>query len=270
MGKSGVAEGDMLVTLCLRNEDIDQARKALVDTLRLLQALASGARAVEALGAREVHKVECAIELAVVPPVQPRQVEGEDVVRPRGVLIHQRRTHGALLGGLGHEHLHVTYGAHLNGLDVWHDGAPDLVVHDCVLWLRAARSATPFPTSAQQVMQLLVVDLQKGRLHGDRPTRLAHVLRLQEDATQGAGDDTLAVLLRTLHGVSLSRAGLAIGEDADLVAIQGRLHQVRDFVEDGDLVVARAEDLVKHKIATSCPVIANDMDTVGPCRSRLD
>mmetsp|Transcript_25852 Transcript_25852/g.73887 ORF Transcript_25852/g.73887 Transcript_25852/m.73887 type:complete len:247 (-) Transcript_25852:3030-3770(-) len=60
-----VAERDVRPPLRLGQEDVSEARQAPVDVLRLLEPIADGARAVQALGAREVHQMQSAAELGV-------------------------------------------------------------------------------------------------------------------------------------------------------------------------------------------------------------
>lgn len=64
---------------------------------------------------------------------------------------------------------------------------------------------------------------------------LLHELLLDvEDLPDGPGDDAalVGVLLdawAALHGVGLARAGLPVGEHADVVAVEGGLDQLRDL-----------------------------------------
>lgn len=67
----------------------------------------------------------------------------------------------------------------------------------------------------------------------DLPALDPQLLSSPEDLLHGAGDDAPGLLeLASLHGVRLPAPRLAVGEAAHVVAVQRRLHQQRDLLED--------------------------------------
>lgn len=59
------------------------------------------------------------------------------------------------------------------------------------------------------------------------------VLRVLEDLLDGPGDhtDVLGLPVAALHGEGLAGAGLAVGEHAHVVAVDGGLHELADLLE---------------------------------------
>lgn len=68
VGQLRVAEGHVRVARSLGGEDARECGERLVDGLGLLEGRALGARAIQPLGARQVDKVESAMELGVELP----------------------------------------------------------------------------------------------------------------------------------------------------------------------------------------------------------
>merc|ERR1719276_429948 len=101
---------------------------------------------------------------------------------------------------------------------------------------------------SQQIAEILVVDLHERRPECPVPTLLLELLRLREDLRQGPRDQApRAWLLGALHRESLPRPGLTVGEYADLVTIERRLHKRLDLFEDFLLRGARAEDAIERE-----------------------
>mmetsp|Transcript_72404 Transcript_72404/g.234052 ORF Transcript_72404/g.234052 Transcript_72404/m.234052 type:complete len:233 (-) Transcript_72404:2124-2822(-) len=98
----------------------------------------------------------------------------------------------------------------------------------------------------QQISDLLVVDLNQRTLELNLPA-LALLCHL-EKLVECPGVDT-GLLLGALHGVRLSGAGLAVGEDRDVVAVHGRLDEVCAVVKDLLLVAGREQAVeVEHAL----------------------
>ena len=57
----------------------------------------------------------------------------------------------------------------------------------------------------------------------------------------------------TLHRVGLSGAGLTISKDANIVAVDGRLHELGYFLEDFILWYVAAENLVESELHLADP-----------------
>lgn len=67
----------------------------------------------------------------------------------------------------------------------------------------------------------------------DLPALNPQLLGGPEDLLHGSGDDAAGLLeLASLHGVRLPAARLAVGKAAHVVAVQRRLDQQRDLLED--------------------------------------
>ena len=92
----GVAVRYVLVLVCQADDYVAQRRERLVDVLRLLQAVASGAAHREALGASEVDEVDTGGALLAGLGVAPADGQTEDGVRARGARVAVGRGRAAL------------------------------------------------------------------------------------------------------------------------------------------------------------------------------
>ena len=91
-----VAEGHVLGPIGEAREDVAQAAQALVDGLRLLEALrvGRGATPVETLRPREVAEVERPLHGRTALLVAPAQLQHEDGVAARALRVHLGIRHG--------------------------------------------------------------------------------------------------------------------------------------------------------------------------------
>mmetsp|Transcript_73824 Transcript_73824/g.149874 ORF Transcript_73824/g.149874 Transcript_73824/m.149874 type:complete len:257 (-) Transcript_73824:687-1457(-) len=179
--------------------------------------------------------------------VSARDVERKHGVRPRGNLIHVCATHGTGPSSPSHEGSDLFLAIDLDTSHVGHDGAPSFVVLDDVN--RCSTGAGGVVSDTQEVAERLVVDLEKGSMQLPSPALAARGLAGLKDLAQGARDEAPTLWrLCALHGEGLSGPRLAVCEDTNLVAVEGRLHKARDLVEDISLRGRGFEDLVKAEI----------------------
>ena len=196
-------------------------------------------------------------------------------MRPRRVVVHQRRRRGSRRLRALHERVHLRRRFDARGAQTSHRRVAALIVLDVVLDRRRP---------AQQILDVFVVNLHHRRRHAEFGWIGAAVrafLRLArggvaslENLLDGSRNQTpsgivrgvlfrgrrvAARRLRTLfrlrlssfsaeHGVRLSRSRLSVGEDAHLVSVQRRAHEVRNFLKHLALSRRLAEDAVKGKL----------------------
>mmetsp|Transcript_12652 Transcript_12652/g.44776 ORF Transcript_12652/g.44776 Transcript_12652/m.44776 type:complete len:956 (-) Transcript_12652:67-2934(-) len=116
----------------------------------------------------------------------------------------------------------------------------------------------------KQIPDDLVVNLHERGLQGPLPALQPHLFRGREDLPKRARDEApRARLATTLHGEGLAGASLSIGEDADLVAVQGGLHQAGDLGEEVLLGGRRAEDLVEAEVVRLGAVAQRELVVLG-------
>ena len=77
----------------------------------------------------------------------------------RGALVHVRASDGAIPLGDPHDAIHICLAPHRLEDEVRHVVAAALALHDLV------RPPLPLPLATQQVVDMLLVDLEEGRLH---------------------------------------------------------------------------------------------------------
>lgn len=95
--------------------------------------------------------------------------------------------------------------------------------------LRAEKHDRSFNFSPGTVIFNAVVSFT----HTNLPALCSQLLRSSEDLLHSSGNDASGpVELISLHGVRLSASCLPVGEAADVVAVQRRLHQQRDLFKD--------------------------------------
>ena len=261
-----VPKGNVRVSVGQGEHDVSERAQALVDALRLLETRSLGARPRQPLASREVHEVERAVH-RLTGRVDAVQVQREHHVRTARVLVHVRLGGGPYRLRLLHELGHLPGVGHLHRLETGHGGAAVGVVLHVVLGLRGDL------LRHQQILDVLVVNLNHGGADRERRRGHASVLlsslhrgvpRL-EDLLDGPRNQTavvveveiLALILRFAgfparvaaeHRVRLSRPRLAVGEYANLVPVQRRLHEVRDLLEHLALPAVLAEHAVKVKV----------------------
>ncbi|KAH9838116.1 hypothetical protein Tdes44962_MAKER08265, partial [Teratosphaeria destructans] len=139
--------------------------------------------------------------------------EGEDGVGARRGVVHLGGGGGAVhVAGL-HEALDVLVAADLLVGEVLHVDAVLLALADLEVGGLAAGAG------GEEVLDVLVVDLEVGDVDvvGDAAVLLG--LDALEEAAAGAGDEA-GLVEGAHHGVGLAGAGLAVGEDAGVVAIE--------------------------------------------------
>ncbi len=175
------------------------------------------------LAAGQIHQVELALLDVLLPRwvcVLHLEPDGEDGVRARRVRVHGGGrgdavgdAHPQQLGAVSHR-LHVV---HRQVLDV------GVVALDLQL---------PARVLAEQVADLLVVDLDVGDVHRVPGVAVLVGLLALEDVDDGARDDADVVGV-LLHGEALARPRLPVGHDGGVVPLEDALHQrVRDLVVD--------------------------------------
>eukprot|EP00906_Rhabdomonas_costata_P026595 RCo037892 len=200
----------------------------LVDIDRLLQVRPGHAGLQHLLRASQINQVDSAALLAThffVPhlTVDLRPCHGElhNGVRPGGLQVHQGGSGGAVLLCMGQHSFNLRPRGHGSNSQTLDDGP--------FLWVGHHRQGlvkgVALSSLGEQVQHLLVVDLQEGHRH-----RALHAVRslgcgaLVVDSVEHQlaqpGDDARIVRL-THHGMSLTRRGLPVGEDAPVVAVKG-------------------------------------------------
>ena len=158
-------------------------------------------------------------------------------MRPRGLAVHECLAGGPVLVAdlkVLHHFGHCSDRHFLYVLD-----------EDSLL-RRFSELQLPLLVDVQQVSELFVVELDV-RAHDQKILGLVRLGRL-EDRLEAARDDAflLLVLEAAHHGVGLARAGLAIGEDRAIVALEYFLGEVlAGGVEDVGLRGGGLEDVVE-------------------------
>mmetsp|Transcript_4222 Transcript_4222/g.12251 ORF Transcript_4222/g.12251 Transcript_4222/m.12251 type:complete len:278 (+) Transcript_4222:524-1357(+) len=209
----------MLFLIRQRSDDRAQSRKRLVDAHGLLGGCASGLRLRQALRAREVHERELANPGLAGRRVRGARDYGDDHVGAARVLVEVGGALATVAVAALDERLHVRGGVHRLGGQVLDVGAEERVLEDLVLLL-----AHVLLGRCEEVLDVLVVDLEDG----ERELRLmALLLALGNNLKKplhGAVRET-RIVLAALHGEGLARAGLAVGEDAHVEAVEHRGHE---------------------------------------------
>mmetsp|Transcript_112610 Transcript_112610/g.282067 ORF Transcript_112610/g.282067 Transcript_112610/m.282067 type:complete len:207 (+) Transcript_112610:481-1101(+) len=100
-------------------------------------------------------------------------------------------------------------------------------------------------TGSQKVAEVVPVQLHKAGAHAGSEALRVQAAEPLEDGLDGPRGHAALVALTPIHGVGLSRARLAVGEDGDAVAIDCRLHQALDLLEHLRLLGRRPEDGVE-------------------------
>mmetsp|Transcript_1459 Transcript_1459/g.4412 ORF Transcript_1459/g.4412 Transcript_1459/m.4412 type:complete len:213 (+) Transcript_1459:113-751(+) len=135
----------------------------------------------------------------------------------------------------------------VHGLDALPGGAFDEDAALDVLSQRLGPSGAA-RSSVQQVKDLLVVDLEERAVRNNGDTLLLHLLQARKAVLEDARDEPAVVLALfvALHGVSLAAAGLAIGEDGGVEALERVLGDgLASVQEHGLLAVALGENAVE-------------------------
>mmetsp|Transcript_4360 Transcript_4360/g.12821 ORF Transcript_4360/g.12821 Transcript_4360/m.12821 type:complete len:581 (-) Transcript_4360:1502-3244(-) len=246
-GELAVPVRNVRVAVVDRHDDIPEGAQALVDALGLLEPVAGGLGLGEPLASSEIYEVENAIHALTQGLVGALDVQPEHEVASARVLV-------ALGGGdTANGHCLVQKGVHLvhgSDLDIRHvgdRGLPLLVMLHGVL-LPSWQLLLP-----EEVLVLLVVDLHHGHADGVLPALLLHLLAAGEDLLEGPWDHPRSLRVSD-HGVGLAATRLAIGKDADLIAIQGALDELRDLLEHLLLGSILLERPVKVKVIVGLAV----------------
>ncbi len=225
-----------LLALAQRTDDVAETAEAAVDVLRLLEAIARAAGMAEAFAAGEIDEVEGALALLARDGILARQFEDEDGVRPGRALVGLGGGDGAVGGGATEDGLDFGGRVELDGGDFGDGGlGAGRVVADLVFLL------VELLRPAEEVVQILVVDFDEGAFHAVGPALVGEGLRRVVDLVQGARDHAVG----RGHGVGFARRGLAVGEDAHVVAVQRALHELADLFEDVGVLRGGAEDAVE-------------------------
>mmetsp|Transcript_10221 Transcript_10221/g.33691 ORF Transcript_10221/g.33691 Transcript_10221/m.33691 type:complete len:247 (+) Transcript_10221:660-1400(+) len=176
------------------------------------------------------------------PLVDALEVERKHRVRAGRRRIHVGAPDRPLLGCLGHEQVDLLHRVHLELAHVCHDGPPLVIVLNGQRRLRPA-------FAGEQVAQLLIVHLEKGGAERPLPAVLAHEFRLAQNLAERARDQPPRLrVTATLHRVRLAGPSLAVGEDADLVAVERRLDQAIHLLEKLVLRGVGLKDLVEGEV----------------------
>ena len=211
-------------------------------------------RLSRALGTSEVDQVELSLGRVACLGILAREPHAKDVVGARGVLVAFRRGSRAHLGGSCHERLELVAVLDARAAQAGHCHHA-IGVRDLEL-ARSGRAAATL--SGQEVAQLVVVNLQEGGRKLKRPTEELELLGGSEDLLRGARHHAARLAAGTLHRERLSRAGLTVGEDAHLVAVDGRLRQLRDLMKDVRLRRGLTKDAIKlealHRAFLAAPI----------------
>eukprot|EP00754_Rhynchopus_humris_P015734 Rhum_TRINITY_DN14473_c10_g1::Rhum_TRINITY_DN14473_c10_g1_i1::g.93386::m.93386 len=249
---------------------LPERQERLVDVRALPTPLPLHPRPRQALRPRQVDELHVRHKRRLRGRLQLLEGEDHNHVRPRRQLVHPRRRrlprlhaaveqlHGVLaavhlrLDGTHHDHALLR----LRILDQHHRLVADRYAL-CVVLLRGVR--------AQEVPHLLVVDLKHRHGHRDLHRRVLLQLRLpvRAQVREEAGQN--AVFLRGLwrvcgeagpgdahQRVRLARAGLAIREEARVVAVHGVVHH-RPAARVVDALLVAREDGVEREVLGALP-----------------
>ena len=239
----GVAVRDVLrLAVDERRDDVAERREAQVDLGRLLEPVAGRARLGLALRAGEVDEVELADAdvLAAVVRLAALDDDGEDGVRARARLVHERRADRAVLLARLHHLVDLVRRLDDEAREVLHVHARVDVLLQVEPVLRVLR---------EQVADLLVVDLEVRRAHEVLLRRLGD-RDLVEDLLERVGDDAaqLGRVGVALHRVRLARARLPVRKDGRVEAVEHGLDRRRGrLVVEPLLRDVGAEDVVERE-----------------------
>eukprot|EP00053_Salpingoeca_punica_P017063 m.163165 g.163165 ORF g.163165 m.163165 type:complete len:493 (-) comp17107_c0_seq1:1427-2905(-) len=233
-------------------DDCAEGRERRVDGGGLLEAdiVVDGATLGDTLRAGKIDEVELAAGLDARAEVGARDVDDEEGVGARGEVVHLRGGDAAVLLRL------LELGAHLFGRAHHMAGeALDVVAAlGCLMHLQLGLAVL-----TEKVGDGLVVDLQNADLNLKAPVGLL-LLNDREELLERAAVEA-RVLVRALHREGLARAGLAVGKDADVVAVDDGHDEVASSLEHVLLFALRGEHLV-HLIHGVFVLVADDDELV--------
>ena len=286
-----VAKGHVRALLQERGDDVSQRGEALVDVLRLLQSVAGGFRARDALGTGEVDEVQPAGD---DPPraVHALGKHRHDAVRTTRPFVQRGSGGGATRGALRHD-LEDVLG--VSRLDARHrrrvvllcrGGSPAIPrplaipfpvpVPRVALARESSPAAAPLPRRlllrrVQQVAHLFVVNLAHLHADGERRSvrRAARLGRLEEFGERSSVDPDDGVALRadvgaSPHGERLSRARLAVREDAHVVPVEDTRDERRELLVHLRLGGIWSEDAIEGvSLLLDAPAGGSSLARVG-------
>merc|ERR1719225_60650 len=199
---------------------------------------------LDALTPSEVNQVQNPTTGLQGGGVVSLNLQNKHAVASGASLIAQGLCLGSCLASPSHHVLHMRLVQHFFCSQICHHDIRPLRVGHFHLVLKVF-------FHGQQIPYLLVVDFKERRLQFVFPVLLLQsVLRLKY-LPDSPWDHALVLLLATLtalHGEGLSTSRLPIGEDTNVVPIQGTLDQLRKFLEDFGLTGLWSKHPVELKV----------------------
>mmetsp|Transcript_52914 Transcript_52914/g.146924 ORF Transcript_52914/g.146924 Transcript_52914/m.146924 type:complete len:352 (+) Transcript_52914:1049-2104(+) len=230
--------------LCAAHNHVAQRTQRLVDGLRLLQGLPRCARLGDPLRSGEIDQMKLTPGNLATHAVGRLNCHIEHQVRAARVFVHIGRGHTTVLIGQVQQLKHLLDCA---------DGHPCQVGH--VVALVPLPDLEPLRPHIlrQQVADLLAINLE------DRHLDLVLDLRrplpgLDKKLLQRARVDA-AVVGRSHHRVSFTRARLPVGEDADVVSVEDGRDHGADFLVHALLCRLEIEALVELPVLLLAPIV---------------
>ncbi|KOO22595.1 hypothetical protein Ctob_003354 [Chrysochromulina tobinii] len=202
---------------------VAERRERQVDLGRLLESVAARLRLRLALGARQVDEVELAHAdggRAVLARLARLDGDRVDRVRAGRVLVHGRCAHVPILGAEVTKLVALASRLDHVRREVTHVHTRVRVLLQLELVGRVLR---------EQIADLLVVDLEVGGAHEELGILAATRRDEIEDLLEGTRDDAsqLGRIVDALHREGLAGAGLAVGEDGAVEAIDDGFDDAR-------------------------------------------
>mmetsp|Transcript_46389 Transcript_46389/g.88564 ORF Transcript_46389/g.88564 Transcript_46389/m.88564 type:complete len:245 (+) Transcript_46389:534-1268(+) len=198
------------------HDDVPEGGQRPVDVLRLLEPVALGFGLGHALAPRQVDEVHAAVrgEGHGVPGARLGSCGEEDAhqrVRAGASFVHLGGKGGARFLRRAHHTQNVLGSRNAHLQRIWHARSPSLIEMHFQLGVVTRQ------VLVQEILNLLIVNL-----YGLHRYRIIDIfrpfcLRLEQILQRAIHQSPLLpAILRPRHGVSLPRAGLSVGEDAQV------------------------------------------------------
>ncbi len=192
---------------------------------------------LEPLRAGKVHQVQRPLAALLRRGVLANQLQDEDGVGARRACVGLRRRYAAVVLCLSQHRLDLVGRVQAHRLAVDHRGLlACLVVPNLELLL-----GINLLGRREQIVEFFVVHLDEAPFQRISPGFLSQLADRVVDHVGRPRDHTIS----RRHSVCLARAGLAVAEDADVVAVEGALNQLRNLPEDVLVLDVRVEDAIK-------------------------